>query len=211
MRLSPQEVQRRYNNGDLKIALLGMSNIGKSFFAANLVRDFGFQSVEIDQLIQSKLGQGSMDDHAKWLGQPYSEGYGARETKAMELEGDATQEAMALCQQFGNAVLDAPGSVIYVEDDVLSRLKSEFWLIYIEANDDDLERLRQLYVSSPKPLIWKDSFNSRLGTTNDEAVLASYPNLLAQRAEIYQSLADITLPAGPLFAGEIDIKTALSL
>ena len=210
MKLSPQEVQSRYRRNDLKVALLGMSNIGKSYFATRLIRDFGFQGVEVDQLIQSQLGQGSMDDHAKWLGQPYSEGYGARETKAMELEGNTTQDAMALCQQFGNGVLDAPGSVIYVDDDILLRLKSEFWLIYIEASDDDLERLRRLYVSSPKPLIWKDSFNSKLGATDDEAVLASYPHLLAQRAKIYQSLTDITLPAGPLFTGEIDIKTALS-
>ena len=211
MNLSPPEVQSRYRRGDLRIALLGMSNIGKSYFAARLVRDFSFQSVEVDQLIQSKLGQGSMDDHANWLGQPYSEGYTVRETKAMQLEGDATKEAMDFCQTAGNAVLDAPGSVIYVNDDILKQLKLSFWLIYIEANEDDIERLRKLYVTSPKPLIWKDSFNPSLGKSNKEAVLASYPNLLSQRSKTYESLADITLPAQPLFSGEIDIKTALSL
>ena len=211
MKLSPQEVQTRYQDGDLKIALLGMSNIGKSYFAQRLSDDFGFQSVEVDRLIQSKLGQGSMDDHAKWLGQPYSEGYAAREAKAMQLEGNATRDAMTQCQQFGNAVLDAPGSVIYIDPNILDNLSSDFWLIYIEASPDDLERLKQLYVSSPKPLIWKDSYNSKLGKTNESSVLASYPYLLEKRASIYQSLADITLPAGPLYDGEIDIKKALSL
>lgn len=211
MKLSPSEIQNRYLSGNLKIALLGMSNIGKSHFAARLAHDFGFQSVEVDQLIQSKLGQDSMDDHAKWLGQPYSDGYAARETRAMELEGSAIQDAMTLCQTSGNAVLDAPGSAIYADDDILNKLKSGFWLIYIEASSDDLKRLKQLYMSSPKPLIWKDSYDSSLGTTQDEAVLASYPHLLSQRAKIYERLADITLPAEPLFSGEFDIKTALSL
>ena len=211
MKLSPQEVQRRYQKGELKIALLGMSNIGKSYFAQRLSDHFAFQSVEVDQLIQSKLGQGSMDGHAKWLGQPYSDGYEARETEAMQLESEATADAMAQCQQYGNAVLDAPGSVIYVESNILDKLSSDFWLIYIEASPDDLERLKSLYTTSPKPLIWKDSFNSNLGNTHKEAVFASYPHLLAKRAEIYQNLADITLPAQPLYDGEIDIKTALSL
>ncbi|MEP6341941.1 MAG: hypothetical protein ABJ275_01400 [Maricaulaceae bacterium] len=211
MKLSPSEVQNRYLSSNLKVALLGMSNIGKSNFAARLARDFDFQSVEVDQLIQSKLGQGSMDDHAKWLGQPYSEGYSARETKAMELEGSAIQDAMTLCQTSGNAVLDAPGSVIYANDNILDQLKSDFWLIYIEASSFDLERLKQLYMSCPKPLIWKDSYDSSLGNTQDEAILNSYPKLLSQRSKIYKRLADITLPAEPLFSGKFDIKTALSL
>ena len=152
-----------------------------------------------------------MDDHAKWLGEPYGEGYAAREARAMQLEGDATKDAMAICQKAGNAVLDAPGSVIYVDKEILKQLKSDFWLVYIEASSDDLERLKQLYVSSPKPLIWNNSYNSSLGNSDEEAVLASYPNLLSQRSKTYESLADITLPAGPLFSGEFDIKTALSL
>ena len=211
MKLSPLEVKQRYNKGQLKIALIGMSNIGKSHFAVRLSREFEFKSIEVDAVIQSKLGKSSMDDHAKWLGQPYSEGYAARETEAMKLETAATQEAMDLCLKDGNHILDAPGSVIYVDEPVLNRLKETFWLVYIEASEDDIDRLKELYISSPKPLIWKYNFDRSLGRTEHLSVMASYSGLLKSRATTYRQIADITLPARPLFLGEIDLETALGL
>ena len=209
MKLLPKEVKQRFEQGELKIALLGMSNIGKSHFAARLGREFGFQSVEVDAVIQSKLGKSSMDDHAEWLGQPYSDGYAARSAEAMRLETEATSEAMDLCANGDNFVLDAPGSVIYVDAPVLTRLSDEFWNIYVRAEDDDLERLKQLYITSPKPLIWNGNYNSSLANDPHEAAMESYAGLLKSRAEHYARLADITLDARPLFMGEIDLKTAL--
>lgn len=209
MKLTPQEVKQRFEDKTLKLALLGMSNIGKSYFAARLCRDFGFKSVEVDAVIQSKLGQSSMEDHAKWLGQPYSAGYAAREIKAMQVETEATREAMDLCARGRNYVLDAPGSVIYVDAPLLEQLSQSFWIIYIQASDADMLRLQELYITSPKPLIWNDSFDGSLGKSQSEAVMKSYPNLLASRAREYARLADITLPAMPLFNGELDVKTAL--
>lgn len=211
MKLSPQEVSTLYQQGSLKIALLGMSNIGKSHFAARLCREFGFKSVEVDSVIQSKLGKSSMNDHAEWLGQPFSEGYAARAATAMELETQAANEAMDICINGDNYVLDAPGSVIYVDAPVLNRLSNEFLNIYVRAEDDDIERLKQLYFTSPKPLIWKDNYNASLGSTPREAVMESYASLLKSRAEHYARLADITLDARPLFMGEIDLKTELGL
>ena len=211
MKLTPQEVKRQYEKGTLKIALLGMSNIGKSHFAKRLNRDFGLTPIEVDTFIQHKLGKSSMNDHAAWLGQPYSDGYTARENEVMQLESEATQDAMQQCLGSGNMVLDTPGSVIYTEQKILEQLTEQFWIIYIEADNSDVERLKELYYSSPKPLIWKDSYNPKLASTPDEAVMASYPNLLANRAEIYSQLADLTLPAQPLFEGKIDLAIALGL
>jgi len=127
----------------------------------------------------------------------------------MQIESAATNEAMSLCE--GNSVLDMPGSVIYADKNVLDRVTSEFWVLYIKADDNDVERLKQLYYSSPKPLIWKDSYNSSLAATPDASVMASYSSLLANRAKKYAGLADMTLPAQPLFAGEIDLAHTLGL
>ena len=209
MKLLPSEVKQRFEQGQLKIALLGMSNIGKSHFAARLCREFGFKSVEVDSVIQSKLGKSSMDDHAEWLGQPYSDGYAARAAEAMELETQAANEAMDICVDGDNYVLDAPGSVIYVDAPVLNRLSNEFLNIYVRAEDDDIERLKQLYFTSPKPLIWNGNYNSSLADKPSDALMESYAGLLKSRAAHYARLADITLDARPLFMGEIDLKTAL--
>lgn len=211
MKLSPQEVKNRHEQGKLKIALLGMSNIGKSHFAKRLACDYGFKSIEIDAIIQEKLGTDSMEEHAKWLDQPYSDGYAEREDEAMRLESLACNEAMDLCVSGSNSVLDMPGSVIYVDDSVLSRLQSEFWILYIEADKSDIERLKTLYYSSPKPLIWRDSFVRIPNNTPHQSVMKSYPKLLENRAAKYEQLADITLPAQPLFEGEIDIPFLLGI
>lgn len=210
MKLSPQAVRTRYEGGSLKIALLGMSNIGKSHFAHQLQSQFGFSVIEVDAAIQKRLGETSMSAHAAWLGQPYSDGYAQREAKAVQLESEATSNAIDGCLALGNAVLDAPGSMIYIEDNVLARLKSEFLCIYLEANSSDIDRLKSLYYTEPKPLIWNDNYDSKLAVNPDEAVMASYENLLAKRSQIYSALADLTLSAQDLYMGEFDLKTALS-
>jgi len=209
MRLSPQEAAARYKSGTLKIALLGMSNIGKSHFAKRLEDSFGFTATEVDAVIQSHLGKDNMDDHAAWLGQPYSDGYAEREAEAINLETKATAEAIDICLAGNNTVLDAPGSVIYVGEPVLERLQTEFWLIYLEANDTDIDRLKQLYYSHPKPLIWNNSYDASLAGKPDDAVMASYDGLLRQRAQTYARLADLTLPATQLLSRSFDLKTAI--
>jgi shikimate kinase len=211
MNLSRQEAADRYKAGNLKIALLGMSNIGKSHFAKRLHKKFGFSCTEVDAVIQSHLGKDNMNDHAAWLGQPYSQGYAERESEAIDLETRATSAAIDLCLANGNAVLDAPGSVIYVDEPVIERLKSNFWLIYLEASHRDIRRLKQLYYTSPKPLIWNDSYNASLAKTPDAAVMASYEGLLAKRADRYSKLANITLPAQQLFTNKIDLAEKLGL
>lgn len=211
MKLSPKEVQARYKNRQLKIALIGMSNIGKSHLATRLTEQFDFSSIEVDAVIQSHLGKSNMNDHASWLGQPYSEDYAARERDAIALETRATSDAVDQCLEGGNVVLDAPGSVIYVDNSVLKRVKTEFWNLYIEASKSDIERLKQLYFTHPKPLIWNNTYNPSLAENPDDAVIASYDSLLDQRAEIYNRMADFTVPAQKLFSNEFDLARTLGL
>ena len=109
MQLSRAEFERRYAENRLQIALVGMSNIGKSYTAIRLAKAFNFNLIEVDKLIWESLGQGSMADFAAWQGQPYSEGYAEREAKSIVLESDATAKAIASPK--GNAILDTTGSV----------------------------------------------------------------------------------------------------
>jgi len=211
MKLSPQEVQTRYNAGHLKIALIGMSNIGKSHLAKQLKDQFGFESIEVDRVIQSHLGKTNMTDHAAWLGQPYSQGYAARETEAIKLEPQATSEATDICLNGGNSILDAPGSVIYVDKALIDRIKKQFFCIYIKAAKADIERLKELYYTHPKPLIWNNSYKPELGDTPDKSVMASYDGLLRARATQYQALSDIILPASSVFSNGFDLGRAVGL
>lgn len=211
MKLSPQEVHARYKANTLKIALIGMSNIGKSHLAARLCAQFSFSCTEVDRVIQSHLGKTNMADHAAWLGQPYSEGYAQREAEAIKLETQATADAADICLSGGNSILDAPGSVIYIDKAVLSRIKSDFLCVYLQAEDRDIQRLKELYYTHPKPLIWNGNYNPRLGGNPGESVMASYEGLLSERAGRYEAISDITLPAREVFSDDFDLGLALAL
>ena len=150
-----------------------------------------------------------MELHAQWLGTPDSDGYELRETQAMLVETEATNEAMDMCLAAGNAVLDTPGSVIYIDADSLARLKQEFFLVYLLANDDNIARLIELYISHPKPLIWNGYFKYNENMQN--SLIESYPKLLRSRSKIYAELADITIEAQKLYEGDITPQNALGL
>lgn len=191
MKLSRTEFETRYSSGNLHLAFIGMSNIGKSYTAKRIADRYEFKLVEVDKLIWEELGHDDMASFAEWQGQPYSDGYSEREKKSIELETTATRKALSVSQP--NTILDTTGSVIYTQKDVLEELSETHYVVYIQASDDALKRLKVQYFQQPKPLIWKNYFEQGLGQSDRDAVLESYPKLLNARADSYEALADTTL------------------
>jgi shikimate kinase len=191
MELSRQEFEQKYKDGKLRLAFIGMSNIGKSYTAMRLARYFDFELIEVDQLIWEELGHDDMEGFAEWQGQPYSKGYAERETQTIDLETKATRKAMDI--EGHNRILDTPGSVIYTGNETLTSLKATHYMVYIQASDAVMESLKVQYFKNPKPLIWKEHFKAEKNQTPEEAILASYPNLLTARSKAYEGLADLTL------------------
>ena len=188
MQLTRSEFECRYADKALKIAFVGMSNIGKSYTGMRLATAFDFDLIEVDKLIWEALGQGSMADFAAWQGQPYSEGYEEREAKSIALESDATTKALSM--DVGNAILDTTGSVIYTDPPLQEELLSHWYIVHIFASEDAVGRLKAQYFKHPKPLIWNGHFCRQTGETNEQAILNCYPDLLASRAQAYEKLAD---------------------
>lgn len=188
MKLTREDYEDRHRSGQLPVALVGMSNIGKSFTAMRLAAKFNFDQVEVDKLIWEQSGHDDMGALAEWLGQPYSDGYAEREKHLVSLEASATQSAMD-CES-ENPLLDTTGSVIYAGEAVLRTLRSRFYVVHIEASDGDLERLMALYFNHPKPLVWAEHFEAQDGKSNQESILECYPSLLDARENAYRALAD---------------------
>lgn len=204
MQLSRAEFQQRYAEGRLRIAFVGMSNIGKSYTGMRLATHYGFKLIEVDKLIWESLGQGSMDDFAAWQGQPYTEGYADREARSIALETEATRAALEYTG--GNAILDTTGSVIYTAPDVREALARDWHVIHIRAADDAIARLKTQYFSQPKPLIWRNHYTCRPGQAPDAAILESYPSLLASRAAAYAALADASIGSDIILNAELGIE-----
>ena len=204
MQLSRAEFELRFAEGSLRIALVGMSNIGKSYTGMRLATRFGFELIEVDKLIWEALGQGSMADFAAWQGQPYSEGYAEREAKSITMESEATTKALLHSQ--GNAILDTTGSVIYTDKSVQGRLLSDWYIVHISASENALKRLKIQYFKHPKPLIWNGHYARNPSQTQDEAILSSYPKLLKSRAVAYSAIADKTIGSDVILDPERTIE-----
>jgi shikimate kinase len=204
MQLSRAEFERRYAEGNLRIALIGMSNIGKSYTGMRHATAFDFDLIEVDKLIRETLGHDDMDAFAAWQGQPYSDGYEAREAESKALESVATQKALE--SQTGNAILDTTGSVIYTEKFVQENLASNWYIIHIAASKDAVERLKTQYFKQPKPLMWNGHFSCKPGQDPEAAILESYPKLLASRANDYAALADGTIASNVILDTSLTIQ-----
>jgi len=74
MKLSSKNFLAQHNDQKLKLAFVGMSNIGKSFTAKRMAEKFGYNLVEVDKMIWERLGHDNMDEFADWQGHPYEEG-----------------------------------------------------------------------------------------------------------------------------------------
>lgn len=211
MRLTPETFTQKYEMQDLKLAFIGMSNIGKSYTAKRLAAAYDFNLIDIDQHIQDIMGHASMEEFARWQGHPYEPGYAERETKSIAIESNATFEAVK--NAVGNCILDTPGSVIYTRPDVLKAITENFLIIHIEAVDSDIERLKTDYFNRPKPLIWAGHYIDNPHKTERENIFESYPKLLASRAKRYIELADVTLGSDFIIDPDVtphDIFKALS-
>ena len=204
MKLTKAEFAERYAKGALKIAFIGMSNIGKSYTALRLATHYEFKLIEVDKIIWENLGHDSMEAFAQWQGHPYTQGYSERERESIALESQATRAALNTQEQ--NPMIDTTGSVIYVDQDVLKKLKQDYYVVYIEAMQDHIGRLKVQYFKHPKPLIWAGHYKKIDGLSESESILQCYPKLLESRAKSYAKLADVTLPSTMILNADVSIE-----
>lgn len=190
MLLSRQEFDQRRADNNLRIALIGMSNIGKSHWTRQIASRHGFKAFEVDMAIQEKLSLGSISGAANWMGQPYEEGYQKKARQYLSIEGDQT---LAAKPKQGNLVLDTTGSIIHLSEAVQSQIKSSYIIVYLEANSKNVQTLIDRFSTSPKPLIWGKYYRHYKNTSQADSLIRSYPKLLNARARKYATLSDVTI------------------
>ena len=203
MKLSKEKFDALRTNQGLFIALVGMSNVGKSYIAGRLAADLKFAHHCIDDLIEAELnpfleGKGfkGIDGVAAWMGQPYAEQYHETQHMYLGFEEASMRGIEYLTGQ--NRVIDTTGSVVYLPEAVLGTLKEKTVVVYLEATAEIKAGLFQRYISNPKPVIWGTSFNRKPGESELEALKRCYPQLLQYRDAEYRKLADVAIPCSVL-------------
>jgi hypothetical protein len=190
----------------LRIALVGMSGSGKTFWAKRLASR-GRPSISCDDRIEKRLSsQLAADGHsgtsgvAAWMGWPDSATYAQREADYLAAEIAGLDELLTELERNPRPelILDTTGSVIYTGNNVLMRLRRQMTVVYLAASAQEQELLIERYLNDPKPVLWRGAFQPKNGETPHQTVARCYPRLVAARRQSYEALAHCTLPVAGL-------------
>src|SRR3984885_4726858 len=126
----------------LRIALVGMSGAGKTFWSKRLAAN-GRPAISCDDVIEKRLGAQLASDGysgingvAAWMGWPDSATYAQREADYLSAEIAALDEVLSELERDPKRelVLDTTGSVIYTGNNILMRLRRQMTVVYLAAS-----------------------------------------------------------------------------
>jgi hypothetical protein len=188
----------------MRISLVGMSGSGKSHWSG-LLAEAGFRRLCCDDLIRERLSSevecegGSIPCLGGWMGFPFQPGYEEKEAKYLALEKEVVSEivefleAQACAGSAENVVLDTTGSVIYVGDALLERIKARSVVVHFTSSEQARAEMLEDYMENPRPVLWRGFFEKRAGESDREALRRCYGILLDAREKLYARLADVAL------------------
>lgn len=192
MLITQKQFQERFDNKNLKICFIGMSNIGKSHAGRLLRDDYDFNLYEVDEAIQKSMNIEDMEKASTWMGYPFEQKYKENETYYLELETEKTTNAPLPQDQ--NFVLDTTGSVINLDPSILKKLREEYLIISFDVGLSMCQEMIEAFFTSPKTVVWGNNFSKRENERDIDALRRCYPNLLKDRIDRYRDLADVVIP-----------------
>jgi shikimate kinase len=188
----------RHKEKRSRLALVGMSGSGKSFWTKKLAAA-GWRSFCCDDLIEQRLaprlavgGYAGINGVAAWMGWPNSATYAQREAEYLAEEIGVMDEFLNNLERDSSGtpiVLDTTGSVIYAQNNILMRLRRHMTVVHLAHSDDEQRMLVERYLNDPKPVLWRGTFHVKDQETPRETVARCYPLLIAARRKSYETLA----------------------
>jgi shikimate kinase len=201
-RLTQNEFDKHLDEGTLSLSLVGMSNVGKSFWSEKLAADYNFDrfccddfvEVQLDQELRDQNFAGGIEDVALWMGQPYDPQFPNTQELYLRHEAASVRAIMGRVATGRNSVIDTTGSVVYLDASLRQWLNDQTTVVHIEATQAKRADLFRKYLDRPKPVIWGESYRPRTSELASEALARCYPDLLDFRASRYAAMAHVTLP-----------------
>jgi len=206
------------NSSPLRLALIGMSGAGKTFWSKRLAQT-GRPAFCCDDRIEQRLrdrlrtgGYAGISGVASWMGWPDSPTYAQREAEYLAEEIATLDEVLTELKRnpARELILDTTGSVIYTGNNLLLRLRRQMTIVYLAASASEEQLLIERYLSDPKPVLWRGAFQPKKGETPRETVARCYPTLIAARRQSYEALAHCTVSVAELRAATLDAATFLA-
>jgi len=195
-----------YSTQPLRLALIGMSGSGKSYWTQRIAAA-GYPAISCDTQIEQRLagtlcsgGYAGINGVAAWMGWPHSPTYAEREAAYLAEEIVTLDEVLTGLERnpAQHLILDTTGSVIYVGNHLLHRLRKQMLVVHLAAADDEQQLLIRRYLEDPKPVLWRGAFLARKGETPRDTVARCYPALITARRQSYAALAHCSIPVAAL-------------
>lgn len=208
-----------YKEKPLRLALIGMSGAGKTFWTKKLAES-GVPAISCDDRIEQKLaprlaagGYAGINGVAAWMGWPDSPTFGQRESDYLTEEIHTLDEVLTELEKLRekSLVLDTTGSVIYTGNNLLLRLRRQMNIVYLAASAQEQQLLIERYLNDPKPVLWRGAFQPKPRESPRETVARCYPALIAGRRQSYEALAHCTLQVSMLRDGSMDAAEFLAM
>ena len=196
----------RTSNPPLRLALIGMSGAGKTYWTKHLA-SANYPAISCDDLIEARLaptlvggGFRGINGVAAWMGWPASPTYAERESQYLSEEITSLDEILSGLEKnpSSSLILDTTGSVIHTGNNLLFRLRKLMTVVYLAASTVEQELLILRYLENPKPVLWRGAFQARPGEPPNQTVARCYPALIAARRQSYEALAHCTIAVAEL-------------
>ena len=195
-----------YSQQPLRLALVGMSGSGKSYWTQRIAAA-DYPAISCDTQIEQRLastlrsgGYAGINGVAAWMGWPDSRTYAEREAAYLAEEISTLDDVLTDLEKnpAQNLILDTTGSVIYVGNHLLHRLRKQMLVVHLAASPGEQELLIRRYLEDPKPVLWRGAFQPRKGEAPRDTVARCYPALIGARQQSYAALAHGSIPVAEL-------------
>ena len=186
----------------MRIGLIGMSGVGKTYWARQLAT-IGFELISCDDLIAAHLAADlghpvSFRELNDWLGLPYEPGFEGREASFLSFEVQTMESILSHLSRNGDVatdlVVDMSGSAVYAGRQLFDELRRHITIVYLAITPAVQQQMFERYARRPRAVLWQGQFRQGEGQTQLEALKECYPRLIAHREMLYETYADVILP-----------------
>lgn len=195
--LTQAEYDAHIADNTLRIAFVGMSNVGKSYRSKVLRDESEFDWYQVDKEIMKSLGFNDMEEISAWLGLPHTNTYQERER--LYLDAEAKHTKVDFLDTHRNLVFDTTGSVIYLKNSTVEWLKENCLIVNLDAGEGAIVPMMQKFIEQPKPVVWNGMYVQKPGESERETLERCYPALLSDRLKKYRTMAHLNISAEELY------------
>lgn len=134
------------------ISLIGMSNVGKSYWSKIISDKLNYQRFSIDEMIAEKIFEdyginlADETEMSSWMGQPNQPQYVKNSQIYLQIEDKMTNQVLDSIDRNSAVVIDTTGSLVHLNERTLNKLSQKSRVIHLQNDQSKLEQMITEYI-----------------------------------------------------------------